>query len=311
MDQRRRGLFAGGGIHLPSAKVTALTILVAFVVGILIGWLTTLVPDVIRAANASPSPSPSPSPAHTADPSVSIPPIVPITRDLDDEDRIAGLLSLDIPLEASGTFNLVAGGTEPDTDGPPVRWVSIEIEDGLEVSERLFSTFVMDVLNHPRAWGANNRLQYARTDGVADIRIVLASPFTAAVMCPSPHQAAPDRATIEEELDTGPAVTPTPGASASPAELSCAERSITVVSAHDWAAGLESYGEERQRSRAYLLMHGVGHLMGVEDEECKKGRAEVMVDQRELPDDCEPNPWPFPDAEIPDSESGVDPDGDG
>ncbi len=151
--------------------------------------------------------------------------------------------------------------------GPPVRWVSFEVEDGIGVNEQNFATFVMDALNHPRGWGSNGRVQYARTDGVADLRIVLASPYTAAALCANPHEAAPDRAQIESDLEATPTPSPSPlpDSSVEPDDETCAARSIMAISLYDWAAGLSVYDERRTQSRVYQIMHGVGHLMGFED----------------------------------------------
>lgn len=299
MQVRGRSLFAGGGIQLPGVKVTTLTILGAFAAGVLIGWLTTLIPGFVQASTL-PTASPSPSPSATLDTDVSVPPLAPILRDYNDDDGDAGLLSLDYPYQGDGTFSVVGGGTEPDPLGPSVRWISIEVEDGINVEGSRFAGFVMDTLNDPRGWGANNPLQYARTDGVADYRIVIASPYTAAAVCPHPHEAAPERVVIEgEEPSPGPSVMAEPSPSMGEQEQTCAERSLTVISVYDWAAGVEAFGDEYQQSRRYQVLHGVGHLMGFEDEECTGGPASVMTHQSALPEDCTANPWPYPDAAVP------------
>jgi len=299
MQVRGRSLFAGGGIQLPGVKVTAITILGAFAAGVLIGWLTTLIPGFVQASTV-PTASPSPSPSATLDADVSVPPVAPIERDYTDDDADAGLLSLDYPYEGAGTFSVVDGGTEPDPLGPPVRWISIEVEDDINVNGRQFAEFVMDTLNDYRGWGAEERLQYARTDGVADYRIVIASPYTAAAVCPSPHAAAPESVVIEgQEPSPGPSVTAEPSPSTGVQEESCAERSLGVISAYDWSAGVESFGDRYQQSRRYQVFHTIGHLMGFEDEECTSGRASVMTRQWVLPEDCTANAWPYPDAPEP------------
>lgn len=297
MVRRERGLFAGGGISRLTPKAVALgflTVVAAFLAGLLVAWLTSLLPEILEGSDEpSPTPSVTPSQRPSLDPSLA-PEIDPILRELDDEDIAAGLLSLEIPYEGEGTFSVVEGSTEPDSNGPPVRWVSIEIEDGLDVDARVFSDFVMTYLNDSRGWGANDRLQYARTDGVADIRIVLASPVTATLLCPDSHAVAPDRTVFEDEPDTGPSVTPTPGITPTPQESSCAARSVMTISIYDWAAGLPNFVDERSASRVYQLMHSLGHLMGREEEECTGDQAPVMADQTSLPDDCAINPWPYP-----------------
>ncbi|PKQ25552.1 MAG: hypothetical protein CVT64_09025 [Actinobacteria bacterium HGW-Actinobacteria-4] len=309
MKWRGRDLFAGGGIHLPGIKVTALTIVAAFIAGILIGWFTALLPNIISALSGSPEPGPtvSPEPAPSIDPTL-LPQLAPIFRDLDADDIRAGLTSLEYPYEGDRTFTVVPGGTNANPAGPPVRWVSIEIEGGLSLDPEIVADFVMDQLSDPRGWGANDRLQYARTDGVADYRVVFASPLTAATMCgdfvPRRSDASPT-ATVEVE----PVVSvPEPASvesspSPSPTAPTCDQRGMIIISAYDWAAGLQRFGFERTDSRTYQLLHEMGRLAGNPIEECASGRASVMVDQRTLDEACTTNPWPFPDAVESDPES--------
>lgn len=305
MKWRGRGLFAGGGIHLPGFKITALAILAAFTAGILVGWFTALLPNIITALSGGPEPGPtaSPEPAPSIDPTL-LPQLAPIFRDLDADDARAGLTSLEYPYEGDRRFTVVPGGTNENPTGPPTRWVSIEIEGGLNLDPDNVATFVMDQLQDPRGWGANDRLQYARTDGVADFRVVFASPLTAATMCgdfeprdtgatPSPS-ATPEPAEAAATASPGASAVPTP--SPSPTAATCEQRGMIIVSIYDWAAGLERFGMQRTDSRTYLLMHEMGLLAGNEIEECASGRASVMVDQRTLPEECTTNPWPFPDA---------------
>src|SRR5690606_19796722 len=143
-----------------SLKVTVLTILGAFVAGIAVAWITTLLPGWIAALNA---PAPDPDAHVTAtpvpDPSVSVPPLEPIFRDLNEDDRRAGLTSLDYEYIGTGVFDVVPGVEEEDAGGPPTRWVSVSVEGGLAVDQELFAEFVMEALNDPRGWGAHGRLQ--------------------------------------------------------------------------------------------------------------------------------------------------------
>jgi hypothetical protein len=319
MKWRGRGLFAGGGIHLPGFKVTALTIAAAFVAGLLIGWFTALLPSIINALSGSglPGPTASPEPGPSIDPT-QLPPLAPIFRDLDDEDILAGLTSLEYPYEGERTFSVVPGGTNANPDGPPVRWVSIEIEDGLSLDPEQVARFVMDQLRDPRGWGANHRLQYARTEGVADYRVVFASPLTAAVMCGDVVPRDPDASASPSGSPTPAAAdgagaviaTPssTPSASPSPssAAATCQERGIIAISVYDWAAGLDRFGSARTDSRTYQLMHELGLLAGNEVEKCSSGPASVMVDQRMLGEKCTTNPWPFPDALEDEAEAAED-----
>ena len=76
--------------------------------------------------------------------------------------------------------------------------------------------------------------------------------------------------------------------------MQCAEQDAIVVSVYDWIQGLPAFGDDRTSARAYFLNHGLGHVLGNSDATCKKGVANVMVNQRELPAKCTANAWPFP-----------------
>jgi hypothetical protein len=206
---------------------------------------------------------------------------------------------------------VVAGTDEPDDSNRDVRWVSFAIEDGVSVDAEAFRGYVMSVLNDNRAWGSGGQLQYVATDGVADFRVLLASPYTTAAVCPdqhvavavgpvveaSPNPSADAEAIVAPQADgeavNGTAATP----SDSPYDHLCAGDGVMVLSSYDWTAGIPGFAEDYTGSREYLVLHRLGHLMGREDSVCKSGRADVMDLQRDvLPEKCEPNPWPFPDA---------------
>lgn len=291
-------MFARSGTGGPGLRAAVLVILIAFVAGIAMGWGTGLIGEQLAAPEPSASPSASASPAAT--PEVSVPPMPPIDRELDDADRLAGLTSLDVPPEGEGTFSIASTDGVPTGDSASVRWVRVEYEDGLQMSGRELSQFVLNVLNDPRGWGARGRYEFVPTAGAPDIRVVVASPTTAAATCEDPHAAS----SIGALQDAASTPTPEP----SPSEdVTCADRGLVMLSQYDWAAGLASYGEERTDSRAYQVNHGVGHLLGDEDVECTSGRALVMTDQRELAEDCEPNPWPSPDEPVPDPSASAQP----
>jgi len=288
MPGRRGRLFAGRGISLPGAKVTVLTVLVAFILGVSVGWGTTLVASRIGAESPSPTPSTSPSATPSATPEVSVPPTAPIDRPLDDADRAAGLTTLFVPLQGDGTFTPVPALPAQTGDSGITKLVRIDIEDGLTMSGAALSSFVMAALNDARGWGEQGTLHFVQTDGAPDIRVVFASPYTTALLCPTPHAPAPLTPA------TPPTATPTP--SGAPGAIACAAQDVVLISLYDWAAGLSTYAGDRTESRAYLLSHGMGHVLGKSDGECKKGVADVMVDQRTVVDACTVNPWPFPNA---------------
>lgn len=213
----------------------------------------------------------------------------PVTRSLDDDDRAAGLRTLEFPIQGDGTFTTLSAPDASTPDTAVVQYVRIDVEDGLQMTDGTLSTFVMSALNDPQGWGKEGPTTYVQTDGAPDVRVVFASPRTAAAMCPTPH----------EPASLLPSASPSPSASptASAATVQCAGQGTIVVSIYDWIQGLEPFAEDRTDARIYLLNHGLGHVLGKADAECKKGVANVMVDQRTLAEACTPNPWPFPTEE--------------
>lgn len=289
MSRRAGGLFAGRGIALPGIRVTVIVIALAFVLGIGAGWLTAQVPDLYRAWTAPPEPSESPSPSASPTVEVSLPPLEPITRELGEDDAAAGIVSTLVRERGEGTFTPAPGVTPTVEDGGPVRYVRIDIEDGVTMDGDAVATYVMEALNDARGWGSAGRLQFVQTDGAADVRIVLASPYTAATLCREPHAAA--------VLDPGAtaSASPSPSASATVAPP-CAVQGIVPISVYDWTAGLAPFESNVRGSRIYQLNHGVGHVLGEEDAACESGLAPVMTVQTELPEACRWNPWPYPEA---------------
>lgn len=295
MTRRVRGLFAGRRFDLPGMRVTLITVGAAFVLGVGAGWLTGFAPDIYARITASPSPSPSVSASGSATPEVTLGPLAPITRELDEADTAAGLLTLEVPEAGAGTLAAVPGTAVEVEGAGPVRYVRVDVEDGLGVNRVAFTDFVLATLNDYRGWGSQGRQQFVQTDGVADIRVVLAAPATALALC----------GTHTDELAGGDAV-PTPEPSGS-ATGGCEEQGIARISLYDWAAGLPVYGDDRTAARQYLLAHGVGHVLGDEVATCTSGVAEVMVEQESMPKDCTVNPWPFPDAPEPEASSPASP----
>lgn len=307
--RRFGGIFAGRGITLPGFVVSASVIVAAFALGMGAGWFTSHLPEMLEA-EPSATPSPSPSPVIDISSTPSLPPMPPITRTLDQDDRDAGIVTTEVDLKGEGIFNVVKGvGTPAPTEGD-IRWVSVAVEEGVSADPVLFRSYVMNVLNDNRAWGSGDSIQYVHTDGVADYRVILASPYTAATMCPDDHEAVQSGPVVP--VSPSPVATPESNTTAvAPPAVSgmdtleavgdnmCADDSVVVVSIYDWTAGIATFADDYQATRQFLLLHRLGHLTGNPDATCVGGRADVMVNQYiELPEGCEPNPWPFPDAPV-------------
>ncbi|KGM14638.1 hypothetical protein N867_18685, partial [Actinotalea fermentans ATCC 43279 = JCM 9966 = DSM 3133] len=98
-------------------------------------------------------------------------------------DREAGLLSIAVPTAAGGDLVVVPGSEPAPHPERRVRTIRVEVESGLEVDGELFAATVMRILNDPRSWGGDGSMSFARTDGDAEIRVVLASPDKVDAMC--------------------------------------------------------------------------------------------------------------------------------
>lgn len=188
-------------------------------------------------------------------------------------DLAAGLLSLDVPRAASGELAVVPGSQAPPAgpagSTPAVRTVRVEVEKGLDVDAGLFAWTVMSTLNDARGWGADGSMVFARTDGDAELRVVLASPSLVDRMC------AP--------LDTV-------------GKVSCGIKGHAVLNYLRWVEGSSSWDGDKVAYRHYLVNHEVGHILGHRHEYCGgAGQVAPLMQQQTGPmAPCTPNPWPFP-----------------
>ncbi len=301
----KRGGFSLRGRKIPAWYIVGGIMLAAFGIGIGAGWLTGYVPALISAVRPEPSSTASPTPQVSVSPGPVIPvePYPDIDRDSDSADLVAGLTSLSIPIVTTGNFLVVPGVDQPRGEGSE-RWVRIEVEEDLPLSTNAVSGHAMNLLNDSQGWGANGRMSFGRTDGAADIRILFASPQTAGQICGRPHEARPIEIEAVEIALTPPSATPspadtaiTPSPSPSPeAPPNCAEQGIVVVNVYYWAAGYDGFGDDRASSRAWILNHLVGHILGEEDSECPGAsqQASVMQDHAVDVAPCTPNGWPNP-----------------
>jgi hypothetical protein len=128
---------------------------------------------------------------------------------------------------------------------------------------------VLATLNDRRSWTENGRRRFARTDGAAQVRVVLASPATSAAIC--------------RPLRTF-------------GKLSCREGSATVLTMYRWVKAIPEYAGDRDGYRRYVVNHEVGHALGHGHQYCGgRGRmAPVMMQQTKGLKGCRPNPWPHP-----------------
>ncbi|MBW0116952.1 DUF3152 domain-containing protein [Pseudonocardia sp. KRD-169] len=239
--------------------------LVALAVALGAGLLA--VPGVLPDAPPGPTPPPvSASPvaaspveaASTEAPSPAVPPA----------DAAAGILEAVVPQVGTGATAVVAGSAAAPGAGP-VRTVRVEVEGGLPVDGAVFAGFVLATLNDQRGWGRDGAMTFARTDGDAEIVVVLASPDTSAALC-------------------RPLVTY--------GKLSCRSGPRAVITFHRWVLAHPDYGDDRTGYRHYVVNHEVGHVLGHGHESCPApgAPAPVMQQQTKGVPPCAPNPWPYP-----------------
>ena len=244
----------------------------------------------LDAVDAGTSLAPSARPAKSSRstwpwPSSSMPPPIPLTptplaasvpadpdaldaAGLNRADRNAGLLSVVVAPSASGELDVVPGAAA-GPDAGSVRTIRVEVERGLPVDAALFAETVMSILNDPRGWGAGGAMTFARTDGDAELRVVLASPATIDAMC------APLRTN---------------------GEFSCGTNGRAAINLARWTLGTPEFGPDRTRYRHYVINHEVGHLLGHPHERCPGADqvAPVMQQQTVRAAPCVPNGWPHP-----------------
>jgi len=311
MQLLRRGGPILTGRRIPSRIVIAAIVLLAFGIGIGAGWGSAFVAGFLVSAIPSAGPSASPSASTSGQPTTDIPvDLYPaLTRFMNSEDRAAGLTSLDVPARGDGTLTVVPGKSDPVGKGP-TRWIRIEIEGGVPIDPGVVTPYVMSILGDAQGWTARGRVSFGRTDGVADIRIIFASPKTALELCPRPHDPAvvdiapPDvpggvpTASVSPSIAAAaPSGSTGASPSASPAkEESCADQGIVVVSAYQWAAGIKAYGDDAGAWHDYMINHPIGHLLGEPDATCGgSGQLAPVMQNQELDiTPCLANGWPFP-----------------
>lgn len=189
---------------------------------------------------------------------------------LSQSDRDAGLLEAGTPRSAGGELLRVPGESEAPGAGELVR-VRVEVEDGLPVDGLKFAETVMAILNDERGWGHEGRMTFARVEGDADMRVVLASPAKVDEMC------APLRTS---------------------GEYSCGRYGHAAINYTRWVDATEEFAS-RTQYRQYVINHEVGHLLGKQHVSCTGAGelAPIMQQQSIKVAPCEPNGWPFPDED--------------
>jgi hypothetical protein len=214
------------------------------------------------------APSPTPGPARTlADDGAWL--LAGVGAAVRAERARAGLTADEVPASATGELITVPGSTEAPRTAERVRTVRVQVEEGLPADGEAFAGLVMDVLNDERGWGHDGSVVFARTDGDAEISVVLASGATTDVLC------VPLRTV---------------------GEYSCGRNGRAVLNAERWSEGAAAFfdgGGDITSYREYLVNHEVGHLLGHPHVTCPSpgAVAPVMVQQSISLGGCLPNGW--------------------
>lgn len=178
-----------------------------------------------------------------------------------------------ILITGSGEFVIAPGSSKATSDsaGSKLRRYRVEVEEGLPFDAEQTAQIIDEILVDKRGWTAEDRHHFQRvSDDSFDFRILIATPDTVDELC------AP--------LNTN-------------GEVSCGRAGRATLNAMRWGTGVDSYGEDLENYRRYLVNHEVGHLLGYGHKNCPAPGelAPVMVQQTLTTQGCEPNPWPFPD----------------
>ncbi|MDO4612829.1 MAG: DUF3152 domain-containing protein [Actinomycetaceae bacterium] len=245
------------------AAAAACAILVVFIVHGILNSRSTTVPSANAPATSTTRPTqaaPTPAPMQS---------LAPVKLSVEGE-LASDVTSTSVPQQARGTFTTVAGTAPGREGGEPVSY-KIDIEDGLPLLADKVAENVHAILNDPRGWGRT----FNRTDGTADVRIVLASPTRVDTLC---------------------APLSTRGHS------SCRNGTNVVLNAYRWVNGAGMWtqmGLTMTDYHIYMVNHEMGHYLGHGHEQCLTpgGLAPVMKQQSNDGGNnggCKPNGWPNP-----------------
>lgn len=219
-----------------------------------------------QGSSSEPTPD-AEAPAPSVDETSPAPPVETTPPPPPSADQLAGVISRDVPDVGSGELVVVPGVVSAPGQGEPWQ-MKVSVEGGLQVDGAAFAAMVMATLNDPRGW-SNDGYTFARTDGDADVEVVLASPDTSEAMC--------------QPLQTF-------------GKLSCRTGDQAILTLFRWVNGTEDYADDLTGYRQYVVNHEVGHALGHGHVDCPgPGEpAPLMMQQTMGLDGCATNAWPYP-----------------
>lgn len=195
-----------------------------------------------------PPPSPSPTPTPEARPS-----------------------RIPIPPDGPGTFTTARSAGSPVGSGGMVRRYKVQVEEGIDLSERQAAVEIETILAHPRGWTSDGRHSFQLvSSGPADFDVKIATPGTVDRIC-------------------GAAGLLTRG------EVNCTVGRTVVVNLKRWVLGSEQFDGPVTEYRALIINHEVGHRIGRGHVTCGgAGKpAPAMMQQIKGLRGCHANAWPY------------------
>lgn len=180
-----------------------------------------------------------------------------------------------VPQKGTETFTVLkVPGKDSSRSGRTVHY-TVEVEGGLTgVNAARFARTVRSVLTGPRGWESVDKVHFVNVSpkqehkgADVDIRVSLTSPDSTDKLC-APMQ--------------------TNG------QTSCWNGERAVINVRRWLLGADSYRNDLEHYRIYLINHEVGHGLGHEHVPCPGPgeRAPVMLQQTLSLQGC--TAWPYP-----------------
>lgn len=205
------------------------------------------------STTADPGPSPSRSPESGPEPDSGAPSRIPI------------------PPDGPGTFTTARSAGSPAGSGGTVRRYKVQVEKGIDLSERQAAVEIETILAHPRGWTSDGRHSFQLVgSGPSDFDVKIATPGTVDRIC-------------------GAAGLLTRG------EVNCTVGRTVVVNLKRWVLGSEQFDGPVSEYRALIINHEVGHRIGRGHVTCGgKGKpAPAMMQQIKGLQGCHANAWPY------------------
>lgn len=142
----------------------------------------------------------------------------------------------------------------------------VEVEEGLPYEAADFADAVDTTLADERGWTKGGQHSFKRTPG-GPLRVLLTTPATTDKLC-APLQ--------------------TRG------EVSCRNGNVVAINAIRWTRGADSFGDDLDQYRIYVINHEIGHALGLGHAPCPGPglKAPIMLQQTIGLNGCEANPWP-------------------